>query len=101
LILTTIIQHRKVYFLSTFTMGLREIPWARDDQSTTLAQGTLCPAMRRLPNVGSLNTELVVSLVQLMRPVINMAVSLPGLIKLWESGRTCSMVTHGHSLLKR
>ena len=57
--------------------------------------------MRRFPNIGSLTTELLVAAVHAARPVINVAVSLPGLVKLWERGRQCSPVSHGHSLLKR
>ncbi len=48
----------QVYFLSTVTMALSSIPWERDVivSATSAAEGTLCPAMRRLPNSGSRST---------------------------------------------
>jgi hypothetical protein len=92
---------RKIYFMNTKTMRLGDTPWSIATESSNLAQGTLCPAMRRLPNVGSLSTELIAAGVNAMRPIINLVVSLPGLIQLWNSGRSCSIATHGHSLLQR
>lgn len=91
----------RVYFMSTVTMGLSDVPWNREDlQSTRLAQGKLCPAMKRMPNVGSMVTELGISFVNLLRPAMRIIVSLPGLIDIWKKGRSCSVVTHGHSLLR-
>lgn len=98
------VARRVVYFMSTVTLGLQATPWARDYQREGGAerpQGTLCPALRRLPNVGSMTTELVAAGVNAMRPVVNLAVALPGLVRLWRQGRACPAVTHGHSLLRR
>lgn len=68
---------------------------------TERGQGTLCPAQRRLPNLGSLGAELAVTLVNLARPVVDLLVGLPGMVHIWSKGRACSPVTRGHSLLRR
>lgn len=92
----------KVLFLSTETMGLSETPWSREaSMSSAASEGMLCPAMRRLPNLGSLLTELVVAGIEIVRKVVDIGVSLPGLIEIWGKQQSCSLVTHGHSLLQR
>ena len=91
----------EVWFLSTETMALSRTPWNREIQLTLQLEGHLCPAMRRLPNLGSLGAELVVAGIELVRKVVDLAVSLPGMIYMWERQQSCSFVTHGHSLLKR
>ena len=61
----------------------------------------LCPAMRRLPNLGSLSAEILVAGVELIRKVFDLAITLPGLVEIWGKQQTCSLVTHGHSFLRR
>lgn len=90
----------KVYFLSTETMGLSETPWSREAMLSA-TEGMLCPAMRRLPNLGSLSTEVIVAGIEIVRKVIDIGISLPGLIEIWGKQQSCSLVTHGHSLLTR
>lgn len=94
---------RQIMFMNTATMALRETPWRRNDEVPTFFSkaGTLCPAMRRLPNVGSIATELAISGVALTRPVLDLAISLPGLVEIWRKQASCPMVTHGHSLLRK
>lgn len=93
----------RVYFLSTETMGLSDVPWERDVMvaATSAAEGRLCPAMRRLPNVGSLGAELSVAGIELVRKVLDIAMLLPALVKMWGDQQVCPLVTHGHSLLQR
>lgn len=92
----------KVYFLSTETMGLSETPWAREAQDSAAAtEGMLCPAMRRLPNLGSLGMELAVAGVEIIRKIVDIGISLAGLIEIWGKQQSCPLVTHGHSLLQR
>lgn len=93
----------QVYFLSTETMALSDIPWERDVMvaATSAAEGRLCPAMRRLPNLGSLGAELSVAGVELIRKVLDIAMLLPALVKMWGAQQVCPLVTHGHSLLQR
>lgn len=91
----------QIYYLSTKTMALGRVPWYRDFQYTKVTQGILCPSMRRMPNLGSMSTELMSVPVNLARPVLNVLVSLPGLISIWGQQQSCPLVTHGHSLLRR
>lgn len=91
---------RVVRFLSTGggTMQMRDTPWY---PSVSLAPGMLCPAMRRLPNLGSMLAETAVCLVQLARFPVRLVTWLPGLSVMWREQRPCSLVTHGHSILER
>ena len=91
---------RVIMFMSTVTMALSEIPWERDIPISAVAQGTLCPAMRRLPNVGSFFAEIAVAGVNLSRTWVRLIVSLPGVIEIWGKQQSCSLVTRGHSLLR-
>lgn len=91
----------KIMFLSTFSMGLQDTPWNRDVQTSQVAQGQLCAGMRRFPNLGSLSMELAVAMVNLLRPVVSIVISIPGLIEIWGKGRACSLSTKGHSILQK
>lgn len=92
----------EVMFISTVTMAISATPWQRDMPVSTIAQGTLCPAMRRFPNIGSMGTEIIVAGVSLLRPVVNLIVSLPGLVEIWQKQKPCpALVTRGHSLLRK
>jgi hypothetical protein len=92
-----------VKFLSTSTMAMQDTPWDRDAQlaATSAAEGSLCPAMRRLPNVGSMLAETLVAAAEILRKVLDVILVLPGLVQMWESQQNCPLVTHGHSLLQR
>jgi hypothetical protein len=91
----------KIMFISTVSMAIRAIPWKRDINLAAFAQGQLCPNMKRFPNFGSMFTETINAGASLIRLFTNLIVSLPGLIMLWDQQRTCSIVTQGHSLLKK
>lgn len=93
----------QVYFLSTETMALSEIPWERDVMiaATSIGEGKLCPAMRRLPNLGSLGAELTVAGVELLRKVLDILIVLPALAQMWDMQQACPLVTHGHSMLRK
>lgn len=90
-----------VWFLSTETMALSKTPWHREAALSSQMEGQLCPAMRRLPNVGSLAAEITVAGIEVARKVFDLAIVLPGMIEIWKNQQTCSFVTHGHSLLRR
>ena len=49
-----------------------------------LAEGKLCPAMRRLPNVGSLGTEVLVAGAEIVRKVLDVVLVLPALVQMWD-----------------
>ncbi len=93
----------QVYFLSTETMALGSIPWERDVMvaASSAAEGRLCPAMRRLPNVGSFFAEIAVSAMEAVRKVLDIILLLPAVIQMWGEQESCSLVTHGHSLMQR
>lgn len=89
-------------FLSTVTMALAPTPWERDIAvATGIPEGVLCPAMRRTPNIGSMFTELLSASVNMLRPLVSLVISLPGLIDVWGSRRSCPLTTHGHSILQK
>lgn len=93
----------QVYFLSTTTMALSSIPWERDVMvaASSAAEGRLCPAMRRLPNVGSFVVEVVVAFVEIVRKIFDIIILLPAIVQLWGNEESCPLVTHGHSLLQK
>lgn len=93
----------QVYFLSTVTMALSSVPWERDVivSATSAAEGRLCPAMRRLPNVGSFFAEVSIAGVELVRKVLDILIVIPALVQVWGEQETCPLVTHGHSLMQR
>lgn len=93
----------QVYFLSTTTMALSSIPWERDVMvaASSAAEGRLCPAMRRLPNVGSFFAEVAVAGVEIVRKVFDIIILLPAIVQMWGHEESCPLVTHGHSLLQR
>lgn len=90
-----------VWFLSTETMALSRTPHNRDISLSSQSEGLLCPAMRRIPNVGSMVAEVVVAGAELLRKVLDLAIGLPGMVEIWKKQQSCSFVTHGHSLLRR
>jgi hypothetical protein len=91
----------EILFLSTVTNALRDTPWKRDIKVAAFSQGQLCPNMRRFPNFGSMATEIINAGVSLVRLGVNIIVSLPGLIEIWGNQKSCSVVTRGHSLLRK
>lgn len=78
--------------------SLQDVPWQKDSGVSSTAEGRLCPAMRRLPQLGSLATETVAMFVNVGRFVVRMVLGLPAIIALWAQGRRCPELTMGHSL---
>lgn len=93
----------RTYFLSTETMAMGDVPWNRDTQlaASNAAEGKLCPAMRRLPNLGSMGAEVAVAGVELVRKAVDIILVLPAFTNMWERQETCPLVTHGHTLMLR
>ena len=84
-------------------MELRSVPWERDVivSANAAAEGRLCPAMRRLPNVGSFFAEVSIAGVELVRKVLDIILVLPALVHMWGEQETCPLVTHGHLLMQK
>jgi hypothetical protein len=93
-------SHYDIMYLSTFSMALSSTPHNRDFLTSEAAQGQLCAGMRRFPNLGSLTAELTTAVVNFIRPVVSIMVTIPGLIEIWGKGMPCSLNTHGHSILQ-
>jgi hypothetical protein len=91
----------QIYFLSTVTMALGDIPWERDVilSAVSTTEGKLCPAMRRLPNVGSFFAEIAVAGVELVRKILDIVIMIPVLVQVWGEQENCPLVTHGHTLM--
>lgn len=92
----------RVYFLSTEHMQLKDTPWLGKVQETRLlAQGELCPAMRRMPNAGSIAAELLASGIFLANPILDGLVSIPALVDIWGKQKACPLATQGHTILRK
>ena len=92
------------YFLNTITMQIRkDRAWnSLVAQSVVQTQGRLCPAMRRMPNFGSLLTEIGVAGTLLLRMPFNLLLNGVYIFQGWSSSEKvliCPLVTRGHSAL--
>jgi hypothetical protein len=79
-----------------------------------MQEGTLFPAMRRLPNIGSFTAKILVAGAELFQKALDVILMVPALVQMWQQGSgddgrggggnimiACPLVTHGHSLLQR
>lgn len=57
--------------------------------------------MQRMPNVGSMVSETGVAGVNLVKPLVNTVMFLPGLIEIWGKNRACGLNSRGHALLAK
>jgi hypothetical protein len=96
----TIARHRIMYLSTSSIPLLSDSPHNRD-QNDVLVQGQLCAGMRKFPNLGSIVAETTCSWINLLRPVVSIIGSIPGLIEIWRNGKPCALATHGHSVLQR
>jgi hypothetical protein len=92
-----------VYYLNPRTMRLQTHDlWQEDVPVSTLAQGYLCPAVRRVPPLGGLLAESAIAAVSLL-------VRFPTSVLLYAPAlgpanlrhiRECPAVTRGHAILR-
>lgn len=61
----------------------------------------LCPAMRRMPNLGSFVAEATVAVLFLVRHPLEMILGFIGMVPIWKDGVTCPLISHGHSQMER
>lgn len=88
-----------VIWLNPTTMEFREDKlWMPEAPTPALTAGALCPSMRRMPSLGSLTVEALVSGVLFLRLPLNVLVNLP--VVLSSLGGTCPVMNRGHSLLQ-
>lgn len=90
------------YFLNTVTMQLREgVAWVTEVPQSVYTQGQLCPAQRRMPQIGSMGTEIIVASVFFIKMPLHVVLNGVYIFDRWtkERGDEMPLITRGHSLL--
>lgn len=89
----------KTYWLNPPTMRVSNSVWQTSLPASNYA--TLCPAMQRLPRVGTLAAELTNAGVFLVRWAVNAILYTPGMAPIWRAGGACPApgASHRHSIL--
>ena len=89
----------RTYWLNPPTMKVARTVWQTSVPASNYA--TLCPAMQRLPRVGTLGAELANAGVFLLRWAVNAVLYTPGMIPIWRAGGACPApgASHRHSFL--
>jgi hypothetical protein len=84
---------RKTYWLNPATMRVRDTVWQTDPASSGIPTQlpALCPALQRLPRVGTFAVEVLNAGVFLVRFVVYAVTYTPGLVAVWSSagGNRC------------
>jgi len=93
----------QIYYMNPESMQLKSVPFDKDNMvsASSTAEGMFCPAMRRLPNVGSFLAEATVAGVEIIRKILDIILVLPAIAHMWDRQEACPIVTHGHSLMQR
>lgn len=91
-----------VYYLNPRTMRLqRHELWQEEVPVSTLAQGYLCAAVRRVPPLGGLMVESMLAGSALLRFPASVLVNIPALRgEELRQIRQCPVVTRGHTILR-
>jgi hypothetical protein len=82
---------RKTYWLNPTTMRVKDTIWQTDPASSDLPTQIpqLCPALQRLPRVGSFAAEVLSAGVFLLRFAVFAVTYTPGLVAVWSAGPAC------------
>jgi hypothetical protein len=80
----------RTFWLNPATMRVKDTIWQTAVPASALG-AVLCPAMQRLPRVGSFLAELINSGVFLLKFTVNSIVYTPGLVKMWRVGQLCPL----------
>ena len=82
---------RRTYWLNPSTMRLKDTIWQTDPASTGLPTQIpqLCPALQRLPRVGTFTAEVLNAGVFAVRYVVFAIAYTPGLVAVWRAGPRC------------
>jgi len=82
---------RRTYWLNPSTMRLKDTIWQTDPASTGLPTQVpqLCPALQRLPRLGTLLAETLNAGVFALRYVAFAIAYTPGLVAAWSAGPRC------------
>jgi hypothetical protein len=105
------------YFLNTITMQIREDrAWNTEvPQAIVATQGQLCPALRRMPQLGSFATELLVAGIHFLKMPFNTLLNGVYIFGRWSNSgvdgnghsnnknniQVCPLVTRGHTAVLR
>lgn len=88
------------YFLHSKTMQVREgVSWKTEIPQVAGTVGVLCPALRQMPQLGSIATELVVASILFVRTPFHLLLNGVYMFPRWmrPGADTCPLVSHGHS----
>ena len=91
---------RTTYWLNPASMQLSLTIWQTGVPASNFA--VLCPALQRLPRVGSFTAELGNAGIFLLQYVVSAVTLTPGMVKVWRAGGACPSVggaAHYHSAL--
>ena len=77
----------KVLWLNPATMRVQDSVWQTAVPSSSYA--VLCPALQRLPRMGSFGGELVNSVVFLLKYTVFSILYTPGMVPVWRYGGVC------------
>lgn len=82
---------RRTYWLNPSTMRLKDTIWQTDPASTGLPTQIpqLCPALQRLPRVGTFTAEVLNAGVFGLRYAVFAIAYTPGLVAVWRTGPRC------------
>ena len=89
----------RTYWLNPPSMRVSTSIWDTSIPSSNYA--TLCPAMQRLPRVGTFAAEVLNAGVFLVRWAVNAILYTPGMVPIWRAGGACPApaASHRHSML--
>lgn len=80
----------RTYWLNPASMALRTSIWQTAVPSSNLV--ALCPAMQRLPRVGTFTAEVLNAGVFLLKTVVGAVIHTPGMVSVWRGGGACPPV---------
>ena len=83
----------RTYWLNPASMRIQTTIWQTRLPSSTYT--TLCPAMQRLPRLGSFTAEVLNSAIFFVRYVIFIVMYTPGMVPIWYKGGVCPSVSGG------
>ena len=89
----------RTYWLNPVTMRVATTVWDTSVPSSNYA--TLCPAMQRLPRIGTFGAELTSAVVFLVRYAVNAVLYTPGMAPIWRADGACPApgASYRHSML--
>ena len=93
----------KIFYINTKTHEKREFePWDIPLPKQPSEQNVLlCPGLQRMPQVGTILGEALISLVGPFVALLDIALALIGMIPRWIKTTSCPLESRGHTTLQR